>query len=148
MRVELFGLAFETPRATFFLRSPWRASYLEHRLFEAVRGVARAEPEEAADELRVHVSDPKAWRAALQATTRVLKGWEEEADPASEKRAWRWMLEADANHAGYDHAGEPASLWGFVRLSLDRGGVGEPDKGEDIDLDWFGVQVHGERPSG
>ena len=143
MRVDFYGLAFETPRVTFFLRSPWRSSHLEHRLFDAVRGLPRVEPEEAPDELRLHLTDPKTWRAALQATTRVLKGWEEEADPASEKRSWRWMLEADANHAGYDHQGELASLWAFLRLSLDRGGVEDPEKGEDVDLDGFGVQVHG-----
>ena len=74
---------------------------------------------------------------------RVLKGWEEEADPASEKRSWRWMLEADANPAGYDHQGELVSLWAFLRLSLDRGGVDDPEKGEDVDLDGFGVQIHG-----
>jgi hypothetical protein len=145
MRVDFFGLAFEAPRVTFFLRSPWRSSHLEHRLFDAVQNLPRAEREQVPDELRVHITDPKTWRSALQATTRVLKGWEEEADPASEKRSWRWMLEADANAAGYDHQGEPASLWCFVRLSLDRGGLGEPDKGEDVDLDGFGVQIHGER---
>ena len=33
----------------------------------------------AADELRLHVEDPKTCRAALQAVARVLKGWQEEA---------------------------------------------------------------------
>jgi hypothetical protein len=75
MRVDFYGLAFETPRVTFFLRSPWRSSHLEHRLFDAVRGLPRVEPEEAPDELRLHLTDPKTWRMALQATTRVLKGW-------------------------------------------------------------------------
>ncbi len=145
MRVDFYGLAFESPRVTFFLRSPWRASHLEHRLFDAVRTLPRVELEQAPDELRVHITDPKTWRSALQATTRVLKGWEEEADPGGEKRSWRWMLEADANAAGYDHQGEPVSLWGFLRLGLDRGGLGEPDKGEDVDLDGFGLQIHGER---
>ena len=55
------------------------------------------------------------------------------------------MLEADVNAAGYDHQGEPVSLWGFLRLSLDRGGLEEPDKGEDVDLDGFGLQIPGER---
>ena len=34
MRVDFYGLAFETPRVTFYLRSPWRAAALEHKLFE------------------------------------------------------------------------------------------------------------------
>ena len=72
-----------------------------------------------------------------------MKGWQEEADPASERRAWRWLLEADTDANGYDHSGEAVSLWGFIRVSLDRGGVGEPDKGEDLDMEGFGLQVPG-----
>ncbi|HZT82543.1 MAG TPA: hypothetical protein VFA26_20105, partial [Gemmataceae bacterium] len=74
MRVEFYGLAFETPRVTFYLWSPWRASALEHRLFDALQSVPRAEPEEAPDELRLHFRDPRAVRAALTAVERVLKG--------------------------------------------------------------------------
>jgi hypothetical protein len=143
MRVDLYGLAFEAPRVTFYLWSPWRASALEHRLFEAVKAVPRTDLEQAADEWRLHVSDPKAWRAAVQAVARVLKGWQEEADPGSERRTWRWLVEGDADAHGYDHTGEPASLWCLVRVSLDRGGPGEPDKGEDIDLEGFGLRVWG-----
>ena len=142
MRFDFYGLAFETPRVTFYLWSPWRASALEHRVFEAVRNLPRAQFEEAADELRVVVTDPKTARQALQAAERVLKGWQEDADPATERRGWRWLLEADADADGYDHNREPTCLWGFLRLSLDRGGPGEPDKGEDIDLEGFGLQVH------
>ncbi len=144
MRVEFYGLAFETPRVTFYLWSPWRASALEHRLFDALQSVPRAEPEEAPDELRLHFRDPRAVRAALTAVERVLKGWQEEANPGSERRAWRWLLEADADPHGYDYNGEPVSLWGYLRLGLDRGGPGEPDKGEDIDLEGFGMRVWGE----
>ena len=46
---------------------------------------------------------------------------------------------------GYDMTGERASFWAYVRLSLDRGGPGEAEKGEDIDLNGFGVQVLGEK---
>jgi hypothetical protein len=143
MRFEFYGLAFEVPHVTFHLWSPWRATALEHRIFDAVRHLPRVQPEQAPDELRLHVSDPKVARQALQAVSRVLKGWQEEADAASERRAWRWMLEGDTDDAGYDHTGEPTSLWGFLRLGLERGGPGEPDKGEDIDLDGFGLQVPG-----
>ncbi len=145
MRFDFYGLAFETPRVTFFLWSPWRATALEHRLFEALRQLPRVQFEEGPDEMRLHVADPKACRAALQAVSRVLKGWQEDADPGSERRAWRWLLEADTDDAGYDHTGEATSLWGFLRVSLERGGPGEPDKGEDVDLDGFGLQVPGDQ---
>jgi hypothetical protein len=146
MRFDFYGLAFETPRVTFFLWSPWRATALEHRLFEALRNLGRGQVEEGPDEVRLHFSEPKACRGALQAVARVLKGWQEEADPASERRSWRWLLEADTDDAGYDHTGEATSLWGFLRVSLERGGPGEPDKGEDIDLDGFGLQIPGHSP--
>ncbi len=148
MRVEFYGLLFETPRVTFYLWSPWRAAALEHRLFDAIRTLPRVVAEAGPDELRLHVGDPKTCRAALQAVARVLKGWQEEADPGSERRSWRWLLEGDTDADGYDHTGEPVSLWGFLRVSLERGGPGEPDKGEDIDLEGFGLQVQGEGQSG
>jgi hypothetical protein len=141
MRFDFYGLSFETPRVTFSLWSPWRASALEHRLFEAIRSLPRVESEEGPDELRVHLTDPRTCRLALQAVSRVLKGWQEEADPASERRSWRWLLEGNVDADGYNHTGEPACVWGFVRLSLDRGGPGEPDKGEDVDLEGFGLQI-------
>ena len=142
MRIDFYGLTFETPRVTFYLWSPWRASALEHRLFEAVRQLPRTAVEEGPDELRIVVADPKTWRAAIHAAARVLKGWQEEAGPGSgERRTWRWLLEGDADNDGYDHAGEPTSVWGFLRLGLERGGPGEPDKGEDVDLQGFGFRV-------
>jgi len=144
MRVEFYGLVLETPRVTFYLWSPWRAAALEHRLFEAIRALPRVQLEEASDELRLHVSDPKTCRAAIQAVARVLKGWQEDADPGSERRSWRWLLEGDTDADGYDHTGEPVSLWGFLRVSLERGGLGEPNKNEDVDLEGFGCQVWGE----
>jgi hypothetical protein len=147
MRFDFYGLAFETPRVTFYLWSPWRATQLEHRLFEAVRHVPRVEVEQALDELRAHAADPKAARAALQAAARVLKGWQEEAEPGTERRTWRWLLEGDTDADGYDHSGEPVSLWGFLRLGLERGSLGEPEKGEDVDLDWFGLQVPADGPA-
>jgi hypothetical protein len=79
----------------------------------------------------------------LQTLARVLKGWQEEAEPGGERRTWRWLLEGDTDAYGYDHTGEPACLWGFLRVSVDRGGPGEPDKGEDIDLEGFGLRIWG-----
>ena len=144
MRVDFYGVIFETPRVTFYLWSPWRAAAVEHRLFDVVRGLPRVIREESADELRLHLDDSKTCRAALQAIARVLKGWQEEADPGSERRSWRWLLEADTDADGYDHTGERASLWGFLRVSLDRGTPGESEKCEDIDLDGFGLRIWGE----
>src|SRR5262245_3893112 len=141
MRVEFYGLMFETPRVTFYLWSPWRAAALEHRLLEAVQGLPRTEVEEAPDEVRLHVADPKTCKNALQAVARVLKGWQEEADPGTERRTWRWPLEGATDAEGSAHAGGPASLWGFWGLGLDRGGPGEGDKGEDIDLQGFGLRI-------
>jgi hypothetical protein len=147
MRVEFYGLVFETPLITFHLWSPWRAAELEHRLFQAIRGLPRVAAEKAPDELILRVSDPKTWRGAVQAVARVLKGWQEEADPGSERRNWRWLLEADSDADGYEHTGDPTSLWGFLRLSLERGGPGDPDRGEDIDLQGFGLRVWPEHAS-
>src|SRR3984957_18096177 len=84
MRVDLYGLNFETPRVTCYLWSPWRASALEHRLFDVVRSLQGVTVEEDAGEVRAHVTDAKAWRAALLALCRVLKGWQEEVDPRRE----------------------------------------------------------------
>jgi hypothetical protein len=143
MRIDFFGLAFETPHVTFHLWSPWRAAALEHRLFEAVRSLPRVQSEQTADGWQAQVSDPRTWRGAMQAVSRVLKGWQEEADPGSERRVWRWLLEGDTDADGYDHTGEPVTLWGFLRVGIERGGPGEPDKGEDIDLEGFSVRIWG-----
>jgi hypothetical protein len=71
MRFDFYGLAFETPRVTFYLWSPWRATALEHRVFEAVRSLARVQFEETPDELRVQVTDPKTARQALRKKART-----------------------------------------------------------------------------
>jgi hypothetical protein len=139
MRIDFYGLALDTPKVTCYLYSPWRASALEHRLFDVVRQVPGVELEQEADELRAHIGDAKAWKQALTAMCRVMKGWQEEAtDAGQERRAWRWLLEGDTDDHGYDHAGEPACLWAFLRVALDRGGLEDADKGEDIDLNGIG----------
>jgi len=141
MRFEFYGLAFETPHVVFHLWSPWRATSLEHRLFEKLRLLPRAELAEGTDERRLVASDPRTCRQALQAITQVLKGWQEEADAGSERRTWRWLMEGDTDEAGYDHNGEPVSLWCFLRVGLERGVPGESEKAEDIDLDGFGLEI-------
>ncbi len=142
MRVDLYGLVFETAGVTFYLWSPWRSSAIEHRLFDAIRQVPQGEPEQAPDELRVHFKDAKAVRLCFQAVERILKGWQEEASEAGgDRRVWRWLIEADTDAGGYDHTGERASVWGFLRLSLERGSLGEGERGEDIDMNGFGFRV-------
>jgi hypothetical protein len=147
MRVDLFGLSMEAPGVTFYLWSPWRCSALEHKLFDSLRGLPNATLETEPDELRLHVTEQKGWKAALQNLSRVLKGWQEEGSDVGkdERRGWRWLLESDVDGAGYDMQGERASFWCYLRLALDRGGPGEAEKGEDIDLNGFGVQVWGQR---
>jgi hypothetical protein len=145
MRVDIYGLTFETPGVTFYLWTPWRASELEHKLFRALNGMPNVQYEAQADEQRIHINDAKTWRLAVQAIARVLKGWQEDAESGSEKRGWWWMIEADTNADGYDHTGEPTSLWGFIRLTLDRSNPGEDSKGEDIDLNGFGLRIAAER---
>jgi hypothetical protein len=141
MRFEFYSLAFETPRVVFHLWSPWRATALEHRLFEALEHLPRVEVEEGPDEKRLALKDPRQCQSALQAISRVLKGWQEEAEAGTERRTWRWLLEGDTDYAGYDHNGEPASLWCFLRVGLERSMPGEPEKAEDIDLDGFGLEI-------
>jgi hypothetical protein len=148
MQFDFYGLGFHAPRVSFYLWSPWRAAALEHKLFEAVRTLPRVEVEESFDEWRVHITDPKTWRTALQTLARILKGWQEDADPASERRRWCWLLEGDTDTDGYDHTGEAASIWGILRVSLERGGPGEADKGEDVDLEGFSLRVWGNGPGG
>ena len=35
-------------------------------------------------------------------------------------------------------------MWCFIRLGLERGGIGEQEKAEDVDLDGFGLEISGE----
>jgi hypothetical protein len=144
MRVDFYGLSFETPGVMFHLRSPWRCSALEHRLFDAIKTTPGAEFETLPDELRVHLNSVTHWKQALQNLSRVLKGWQEEATEAgAERRSWRWLLEADVDSNGYDMHAEKAGIWAYVRLSLERGGPSEGEKDEDIDLSGFGICIAG-----
>src|SRR3954471_8762622 len=52
MRVDFYGLQFETPSVTFYLWSPWRAAALEHRLFDSLTGLSGVQVEKDADEIR------------------------------------------------------------------------------------------------
>ena len=142
MKIDLYGMTFDGPAVTFYLWSPWRCSALEHRLFEAVKALPHVQFETAPDELRLHIAEPKAYKASLQMTERVLKGWQEEAsDAGTDRRAWRWMIEGDTDAHGYDHTGEKANVWAFLRLSLERAASEDGDRTEEIDLNGFGFRV-------
>jgi len=141
MMVDFYSLKLDVARVTCYLWSPWRSSALEHRLFEVVRGVSGVTLEQEPDQLRANIADAKGWKNAMNAISRVLMGWQEEAaDDHRERRTWRWLLEGDTDSHGYDHAGEPLSLWAYLRLGIDRGSPDDGDKGEDIDLHGFGVR--------
>ena len=109
-------------------------------MFDAIRAAGHGQPESAPDKWRIAIKDAKTWRSALQGVERVLKGWQEEADPGSERRSWRWLLEGDSDADGYDHTGEPTCLWGIIRVSVEHGGPDEAEK-EDIDLEGFGLRI-------
>src|SRR5262249_7436820 len=145
MRFEFYGLAFDTPRVTVHLWSPWRAAAIEHRLFEVIRALPGARVEQGQDEMHIVLTDVKSTRAAVQSAERVLKGWQEEAAPGSERGSWRWMRGADPDANGYAHPGDRASLWFFLRLPLDRGGPGDPEKGEALKREGFGLQIGGSK---
>jgi hypothetical protein len=142
MRIEMYGLVFETPGITVFLSSPWRCLAIEHRLFEAVKGIPDTQFEAEPDEYRVHLNHPNSWYTVLNAVTRVLKGWQEEAsDVGNETRSWRWLLEADTDDHGYDHNGDRTCIWGGIELSWERGSPGDLEKEEELDLEGFGVRI-------
>jgi len=147
MRIEFYGMVFETPRVTFYLWSPWRASVLEHKLFNEVHSFPGVKQEQVNDELVAHYDDQKSVRGAFNAVARVMKGWQEEAEMGTDKRSWRWLVDGDTNADGYDHNGEPFSMWGILRVSIDRGGPVEGEKAEDLDLEGFGVRFWGEKAS-
>ena len=138
MRVDFYGLAFETPRVTFYLWSPWRATALEHRLFESVSKVPRVEAEAGPDERRLHVTDPKALRAAVQVVARVLKGWQEEADAASERRSgagyWKEIRTptATTTRANPPASGDSSALaWNAAARAITKRGKTSTWKGSE-----------------
>ena len=143
MRLELYGIAMEAPGATVCLWSPWRCLEIEHKLFNAIAVLRPDGIEKAPDEWTWDIPDVRVWKQVLNVVARTLKGWQEEGhDTGSnpEKRAWRWLMEADTDVDGYDHGGEKAAMWAFLRLSIDRGDREAPEKGEDLDLNGFGIR--------
>ena len=141
MQIEFFGLKFEASRITCTLGVPWRATALEHRLFNEVKQLPDVHLESTPDELRVQIADVKVWKQAMLNMSRLLKGWQEEATSAGkERRLYRWLLEGDTDEHGYDHANEVACLYIYLRVGLDRGDLEQEEPSEWIDLSAFGLQ--------
>lgn len=141
MHLDLYGLSFQTPRVTFYLWSPWRAAALEHKLFEVIAALPGIRKERGPDELIIHLDDSKTVSAALQGIARLMKGWQEEADPGLERRLWRWFIEGDTDTYGYDHTGEVTSIWCLIRVGLERGSPEEGGKFEEVELSGFSMRL-------
>ncbi len=142
MQIDFYGLKFEASRVTCYLWNPWRASALEHRLFNEVKQLPGLHLEQQLDELRVQLTDEKTWKQSLLNMSRLLKGWQEEvAGAGKEQRVYRWLIEGDTDEHGYDHAGDVASIWIYLRVGLDRGDFDDAESGEWIDLTGFGLRL-------
>jgi len=59
MRVEFYGMTFDTPCVTYYLWSPWRSAAIEHKLFDAIKKLSGVRAEDVPDELRLHITDPR-----------------------------------------------------------------------------------------
>jgi hypothetical protein len=137
-------MTFITKGITFYLWSPWRCMAIEHRLFEAIRLLPGTEFTQTPDELSIEIKTDKVWKLAREAVERTLKGWQEEAtDSGTDRRSWYWLIESDTDANGYDHNGEAAHIWCFVRLMIESGSDinGEGGKVDMIDLEGFGFRV-------
>ena len=40
---------------------------------------------------------------------------------AQRKRSYRWLIEGDTDEHGYDHTGDVACIWIYLRAGLERG---------------------------
>ena len=142
MQIDFYGLRFEASRVTCYLWAPWRASALEHRLFNEVKQLPGVHLESSLEELRVQIADAKTFKQGLGHISRILKGWQEEATGAGkERRVYRWLFEGDTDEHGYDHTNEVACLWIYLRVGLEQGDFDEAEPGEWIDLSGFGLRL-------
>jgi hypothetical protein len=142
MQIDFYGFQFEVSRVTCTLWSPWRATAIEHRLFNEVQKLPGVHLESTPEEMRVQIEDVKTWKLALHNMSRILKGWQEEATSAgAERRLYRWLFEGDTDEHGYDHNNEVASLYIYLRVGLDRGDLEQDEPGEWIDLNGIGLRL-------
>ena len=142
MQIDFYGLRIEAAKVIVYLWSPWRATALEHRLFNEVKQLPGLHLEQQHDELRIQIDDTETLNKALLSMSRLLKGWQEEATSAGkERRQYRWLIEGDTDEHGYDHTGDVACIWIFVRIGLDRGDFDEGEPSEFVDLHGFGLRL-------
>ena len=141
MQIDFYGFKFEAARITCSLVSPWRATALEHRLFNEIKQIPDVHLESTPDELRVQIADAKAWKQAMHNMSRLLKGWQEEATATGkERRLYRWLIEGDTDEHGYDHNNEVACIYFYLRVGIERGDLEDEEPNEWIDLNAFGLQ--------
>ncbi len=139
MRVNFYGLKLEVAKISCFLKPPWRASILETRLFDAVSQLPNIINECEEERLLIHFQDEACWGKANEAMVRVLKGWQEDADTAYERRRWRWVINGDTDLYGYDITGDRMTLWAYLEVTIDRADM-EQDEKEEYDLETFGLR--------
>jgi hypothetical protein len=142
MLIDFYGQRFEVSRVICYLWSPWRASAIEHRLFNEIKQLPGVHLEQQHDEMRVNVTDEKTFNQALVNMSRLLKGWQEEATGVGkEKRSYRWLMEGDTDEHGYDHTGDIACMWIYLRAGIERGDFDDGEPTEWVDLHGFGLRL-------
>jgi hypothetical protein len=142
MLIDFYGQRFEVSRVICYLWSPWRASAIEHRLFNEIKQLPGVHLEQQHDEMRVNVTDEKTFNQALVNMSRLLKGWQEEATGVGkEKRSYRWLIEGDTDEHGYDHTGDIACMWIYLRAGIERGDFDDGEPTEWVDLHGFGLRL-------
>jgi len=141
MQIDFYGIRFEASRITAILWTPWRASALEHRLFNEIKQLPGVQLESTPEELRVQIDDVKIWKQAQANMSRLLKAWQEEAaGQGKEQRIYRWLFEGDTDEHGYDHNNDIACLWIYLRVGLDRGDLEGETLSEWVDMSNFGLR--------
>ncbi len=136
MQISLYSIKFIAQDITIYLWSPWRATALEHRLFDVCRNLPACKVEEEPDEWRIQLKDQASWQKIVQIIARVLDGWKEEANEIGrEHRSWYWVIEAETDRNGYDSEGEPSSVWAYIQLGIEEGNPGEEKSSETLTLD-------------
>jgi len=142
MKVNISGVCIETRKIVVYLKSPWRANALEHKLFEAARQIPEVQVEESQAEYKIVLKNIEKFQTLLESCTRILKGWQEDADLGTERRFWCWLFEGDADASGYDHNGNPASIWIFVRAIIEHAEHSmDAPKVEHVDLESFNFEL-------
>lgn len=141
MEITFYQFCITTQKIAIHLYSCWRASQLEHKLFDSARTIVGKEPDRKDDSLVLTITAESTWNQLFQNWVRILKGWEEDAVPGDERRRWRWVIEGDTDHYGYNHNGDNFALWVFLRTSIEHGEANAAESIDEFDLDALGIQL-------